>query len=68
MIDDTDFEWLMAPAMPKYVIPAPLAHVAEIRRWAAQKGGNTKIHLAVDTQILYHFWHHSGLHSCGAVD
>ena len=47
VIDDPDWEWLI-PVMSKS-IPMRLAGEEAIRRWPAQRGLNTKLHLAVDS-------------------
>lgn len=48
LIDEPDFEWLMIDANHCKVSPMQQVLRAVIRVWAAQKGGNSKIHLAVD--------------------
>ena len=73
LVDDTDFEWLMIDASHVKVHPDAAGARGGNQRWAAQKGAQHQ-----DTfgrgcawyagAILYHFWYHSGLHSCSAID
>ena len=72
-MDDTDFEWLMIDA----------SHVKVHPDAAGARGGNQAMSRTKGAQhqdtfgrgcawyagaILYHFWYHSGLHSCSTVD
>ena len=58
--------------MSKYIL-TPLALEVETRQWAVQKGAqhqNTSGRGCAwyAGAILCHFWYHSGLHNCSAVD
>ena len=73
LVDDTDFEWLMIDA----------SHVKVHPDAAGARGGNQAMDHTKGAQhqdtfgrgcawyagaILYHFWYHSGSHSCSATD
>ena len=72
-MDDTDFERPIIDASHVKVHPD-----ADGARGGNQVMGRTKGAQQQDTSgrgcawyagaILYHFWYHSGLHSCSAVD
>ena len=49
VIDDPDSEWLMIDSSHIKSIPMRLAGEEAIRRWPAQKGLNTKLHLVGDS-------------------
>ena len=73
LIDEPDFEWLMIDASHVKVHPYAAGAHGGNQAMAKTKGAQRQ-----DTSgrgcawyagaILYHFWYHSGLHSCSAAD